>query len=116
MTVQHVVLFAFPEDIDAATEREMRAHVESWPAEIGQINQIRLGRDITGARTRGNPYLLYTEFDSEELLHRYQQHPVHQTFLAWVIDHNCTPLAFDYELTQDTVIWPQNGPDSPEEQ
>jgi hypothetical protein len=116
MTVQHVVLFAFPEDIDAATEREMRAHVESWPAEIGQINQIRLGRDITGARTRGNQYLLYTEFDSEELLHRYQQHPVHQTFLAWVIDHNCTPLAFDYELTQDTVIWPQNGPDSPEEQ
>jgi Stress responsive A/B Barrel Domain len=116
MTVQHVVLFAFAEDLDAAAEQEMRSHVEAWPEAIGQINTIRLGQDITGARTRGHQYLLFTEFDSEELLHRYQQHPVHQRFLAWVLEHNCTPLAFDYELTHDTVIWPQSGPDSPEEQ
>jgi hypothetical protein len=112
MTIQHVVLFEFPEDPDPATEREMRDHVEAWPEAIGQINVIRLGRDITGARTKGHQFLLYTEFDSEELLHRYQQHPVHQRFLAWVIDHKCKPMAFDYELTTDTVIWPK----SPEEQ
>ncbi len=116
MTVQHVVLFAFAEELSAADDYEMRAQVESWPEEIGQINVIRLGRDITGARTKGHQYLLYTEFDSVDLLHRYQQHPVHQKFLAWVLDHDCKPLAFDYELRQDTVIWPHSAPDSPEEQ
>jgi hypothetical protein len=115
MTVQHVVLFAFAEDLTAAQAKQMRDHVESWPELIGQINHIRLGSDITGTRTRGHQYLLYTEFDSIELLHRYQQHPVHQKFLAWVIDNNCTPLAFDYELDPTTIIWPQGAPDSPEE-
>jgi hypothetical protein len=115
MTVQHVVLFAFAEDLSAADEKDMRDQVESWPGEIGQINLIRLGKDITGERTRGHQYLLYTEFDSVDLLHRYQQHPVHQKFLSWVLDHDCTPLAFDYELSQDTVIWPQSAPDSLEE-
>jgi hypothetical protein len=114
MTVQHVVLFAFAEDLSAAQAQEMRDHVESWPELIGQINAIRLGSDLTGARTRGHQYLLYTEFDSVELLHRYQQHPVHQKFLAWVLDHDCTPLAFDYLLDHTTIIWPPE-PDSAEE-
>ncbi|MDQ6686151.1 MAG: Dabb family protein [Actinomycetota bacterium] len=115
MTVQHIVLFAFAEDLDAADELDMRSQVESWPQEIGQINMIRFGKDITGARTRGHQYLLSTEFDSEELLHRYQQHPIHQKFLAWVLDHDCVPLAFDYELTHETVIWPSTTPDPLEE-
>jgi hypothetical protein len=44
------------------------------------------------------------EFDGEDDLRAYQQHPVHQQFLQWVIDHNCTPLAFDYHLTEETVL------------
>lgn len=108
MVVQHVVLFAFAKDLTAAQAKEMRNQVESWPKLIGQINVIRLGVDITGARTRGHQYLLYTEFDSIELLHRYQQHPVHQKFLAWVIDHDCEPLAFDYLLDATTSIWPES--------
>jgi hypothetical protein len=34
----------------------------------------------------------------------YQQHPVHQEFLRWVLDRDCTPLAFDYPLDDTTVI------------
>jgi hypothetical protein len=75
----------------------------------------RLGSDLTGARTRGHQYLLYTEFDSVELLNRYKQHPVHQEFLAWVLDHGCTPLAFDYLLDPTTVIWPLTTPHPAEE-
>lgn len=34
----------------------------------------------------------------------YQQHPVHRDFLQWVLDRDCTPLAFDYHLDADTVV------------
>jgi hypothetical protein len=116
MTLQHVVLFAFAEDLDDAGAAQMRAQIEAWPESIGQIRTIRFGTDITGARTRGHQYLLYMEFDDETALHAYQRHPVHQRFLAWVLDHGCTPLAFDYELTPHTVLWPDSlAPESSEE-
>jgi hypothetical protein len=115
MTLQHIVLFAFARDLDKADAADMRAQIASWPELIGGIDVIRFGTDPSGARTRGHQYLLYTEFGDEAALVRYQQHPVHQKFLAWVLDHQCTPLAFDYHLTHDTVIWPQDGPDFPEE-
>ena len=107
MTLQHIVLFAFAEELDHADAAEMRSQIEAWPDEIGGFGAIRFGRDVTGARTRGHQYLLYTEFRDVPALAAYQQHPVHQHFLKWVLDHGCTPLAFDFELNQDTVIWPR---------
>jgi hypothetical protein len=115
MTLQHIVLFAFANDLDDEEAADMRAQIDSWPELIGGIDVIRFGADPAGARTRGHQYLLYTEFADEDALHAYQQHPVHQKFLSWVLDHNCTPLAFDYHLTPHTVIWPRTAPDIPEE-
>ena len=48
-------------------------------------------------------------------LRAYQQHPVHQRFLAWILERDCTPLAFDYELTRNNVFWPAPPPESSEE-
>jgi hypothetical protein len=104
MTLQHIVLFSFPAEPSAEDAADMRNHILGWRGVIPNIRTIRFGRDITGARTRGYQYLLYMEFDDEDDLRAYQQHPVHQRFLQWVIDHNCTPLAFDYHLTDDTVL------------
>ena len=115
MTLQHIVLFAFAAELDDEDAAEMRAQIEAWPDRIGGIGAIRFGRDLTGARTRGHQYLLYTEFQDEPALVAYQQHPVHQDFLKWVLDHGCTPLAFDFELNQDTVIWPRLTPNLPED-
>jgi hypothetical protein len=39
-----------------------------------------------------------------DALVRYQKHPVHQQFLKWVLDRQCTPLAFDYYLDETTVV------------
>ncbi|CAN5366393.1 hypothetical protein BH10ACT8_BH10ACT8_14680 [soil metagenome] len=111
--LQHVVLFAFPEDLNDTDAAEMRRQITSWPELIGGFRSLRFGSDLTGARTRGHQYLLYMEFDSAVELVAYQQHPVHQVFLAWIIEHNCTPLAFDYELTSGTVIWPHPAPVRP---
>jgi hypothetical protein len=106
MTLQHVVLFSFPEELSAEDWADMRRQVRSWPGEIGGIDAIRLGPSINTERTRGYQYLLYTEFADEDALVRYQQHPVHQHFLHWVLDRDCTALAFDYYLDDSTVVHP----------
>ena len=104
MTLQHIVLFSFPRPLDAAEAADMRAMVASWPREIGLMTKCRFGTDITGARTRGYDYLLYTEFADMETMERYREHPIHQRFLAWLVERDCTPLAFDYHLNDDTVL------------
>lgn len=104
MTVQHIVLFSYPTELSVEDATEMRGQIRAWPAEIPGIRALRFGTDLTGERTRGHQYLLYTEFDDEDTLRAYQGHPVHQRFLRWVLDHDCTPLAFDYHLTDQTVF------------
>jgi hypothetical protein len=104
VSLQHIVLFSFPQDLSAEDDKEMRRQVEAWPEAIGGMTAIRLGRSINEARTRGYQYLLYTEFPDVEALVTYQKHPVHQEFLRWVLDRDCTPLAFDYPLDESTVI------------
>lgn len=104
MSVQHVVLFSFPSDLDELDWTEMRRQVHSWPVEIGGMTTLRLGPSINAERTRGYQYLLFMEFPEETALTMYQQHPVHQTFLRWVLDRECTALAFDYFIDQGTVI------------
>jgi len=110
VTLQHIVLFSFPQELSAKDAAGMKAQIQAWPQKIGGFGAIRFGRDLTGERTRGYQYLLYTEFDDDAALAAYQQHPVHQHFLSWVMDRSCTPLAFDYYLTPDTVSWP-TGPE-----
>jgi heme-degrading monooxygenase HmoA len=104
MTLQHIVLFSYPEELSDEDATEMRRQVQEWPSAIPGFRALRFGRDLTDARTRGYQYLLYTEFDDVDALHAYQQHPVHQEFLAWVTAHECTPLAFDYHLDDETVF------------
>jgi hypothetical protein len=104
VSLQHIVLFNFAEDLDAADEAEMRRHVASWPEAIGGMTAVRLGRSINDERTRGHQFLLYTEFPDVPALVTYQQHPVHQEFLRWVMERRCTPLAFDYPLDETTVV------------
>jgi hypothetical protein len=108
MTLQHVVLFSWPEEPTAELAAQMRGYIESWPGVIPGIQALRFGRDLTDARTRGYQHLLYMEFDDEDDLRTYQAHPVHQEFLTWVIEQQITPLAFDYHLTDETVLLPHD--------
>jgi hypothetical protein len=102
--LQHVVLFSFPKDLSADDWADMQAQVRSWPEEIGGIDAIRLGASINTERIRGYQYLLYMEVADVDALVRYQQHPVHKKFLQWVLDRDCTALAFDYFLDEETVV------------
>lgn len=104
MTLQHVVLFSFPEELSDADWAEMQRQVRAWPDEIGGLPVIRLGPSVSLERTRGYQYLLYMEVADLDALVRYQKHPVHQHFLRWVTDRSCTALAFDYFIDEQTVI------------
>ena len=68
MTLQHIVLFSFPNPLSAEDEARLRAMVAAWPREIGLMTKCRLGTDITGARTRGYSHLLFTEFPDFETM------------------------------------------------
>jgi hypothetical protein len=107
MTLQHIVLFSFPRELSADEAAQMRAMVASWPSEIGLMTKCRFGTDLTGARTRGYGYLLYTEFPDVATMEEYRAHPAHLRFLDWLIAHECTPLAFDFYLDDDTVLMPE---------
>jgi hypothetical protein len=104
MTLQHIVLFKYPEGSEPVLLDELRERVRAWPDLIPGIEVLRLGADLTGERTRGHQLLLYMEFESRETLVAYQTHPHHQEFLKWVLDHDCLPLAFDYVLDDSTVF------------
>jgi len=68
------------------------------------MTKCRFGTDLTGARTRGYNYLLYTEFPDVATMNDYRAHPVHLRFLDWLVERDCTPLAFDYLLDDHTVF------------
>lgn len=105
MTVQHVVLFAFPDPLPAAEAERMRAMISAWPEQIGGFARLRFGTDLNqGERARGNQYLLLTEHADLPALRAYQQHPVHLEFAAWVRDRGCQVTAFDYELDDGTCL------------
>jgi hypothetical protein len=109
MTLQHVVLFSFPRELSEPEYQDMSRQVAAWPEKIGGMSRLRFGADLTGARTRGYSRLLYMEFAGTDELKRYQQHPVHQEFHRWVMERDCTPLAFDYFMDEDTVLIPEHG-------
>jgi hypothetical protein len=104
MPLQHIVLFSFPRELSEDEVAQMREMVGSWPAEIGLMTKCRLGTDLTGARNRGYGYLLYTEFADVDSLNAYRAHPVHVRFNEWLVERDCTPLAFDYLLDEHTVL------------
>lgn len=109
MTLQHIVLFSFPADLSQEEAAEMRDMVASWPTKIGLMSRCRLGTDLTGARNRGYGYLLYTEFPDVQSMNNYRAHPVHLEFMNWLAARDCTPLAFDYLLDEQTVLMTESG-------
>ncbi len=104
MSLQHIVLFGFGEELPTEDDAELLRQVASWPSAIGGMTALRLGRPLSSERTSGYQYLLYMEFPDEAALRAYQQHPVHQAFAAWAAERSNVVLAFDYFLDAGTVI------------
>lgn len=96
--LQHVVLFRFPEPLSAADDAHLRAEVSGFPDKIESLIECRVGSDLTGERSQGWHYLLFTTFADLEGLRLYNEHPVHQAFVAFLNEHKCERIAFDYHF------------------
>jgi hypothetical protein len=106
--LQHTLLFSFPDGGPSAEQSEqIRTYIREWPDAIPGIRALRFGAPMFDDRIRGYQFLLHTEFDDVASMRAYQEHPVHQRFLAWVIENNITPLAFDFMLDNETVLLPR---------
>jgi stress responsive alpha/beta barrel protein len=104
MTLQHVVLFALPKQDPGEEARLLESAVSSWPGQIPNVRCLRLGRDLTGARSRGYDYLMYMEFEDAADLRSYQEHPAHVRFTEWLRAVGCQVLVMDYVLDESTVL------------
>lgn len=94
--LQHVVLLRFPEPLSEAEDAHLRTTLNGFPDKIDSLIECRVGSDLTGERSQGWHYLLFTTFADQEGLQRYNDHPVHQEFVAFLNDHRCERIAFDY--------------------
>lgn len=94
--LQHVVLLRFPEPLDEADDRYLRSELASFPDRIDTLIECRVGSDLTGERSQGWHYLLFTTFADLDGLQRYNEHPVHQEFVAFLNANKCERIAFDY--------------------
>lgn len=101
--LQHVVLMKFPAALGTSDDAELRAIVLSLGAAIEELLVCRFGSDLTGSRSLGYHYLLFTEFRDTEALASYVLHPAHQVLLHWLDARECERLAFDYYLDDTTV-------------
>jgi Stress responsive A/B Barrel Domain len=104
VSVQHVVLLAFPEKLGADDEAEMRRQVANWPGSIGGISALRLGSPLAADYAQGFQYLLFIELEDEAALQNYLGHQDHVTFGGWIMERSAKPLVFDYVLDESTVI------------
>lgn len=100
--LQHVVLISFPDEVTEELGSELCAMVFACGRQIRPMDECRIGADLTGERTRGYDFLLYTIFPDADALAAYVAHPVHQTLVRWLDAHECQRLAFDYYLDAST--------------
>lgn len=78
--ITHVVLLKL---IDPEDRGEAKTRLEALPERIVEIQSLAVGLNIVGSPSSYD-VCLTTTHDSVEALQSYQDHPVHQDFLAWV--------------------------------
>ncbi|HEY6538076.1 MAG TPA: Dabb family protein [Candidatus Dormibacteraeota bacterium] len=96
--VQHLVLFRLREPAGDEVESEMRRQIGQWAGLPGLL-RLRFGRDILG-RADGYQFCLFTEFTDPDAYAAYVAHPLHQSFLAWVLERPFDLIRFDYPLVE----------------
>jgi hypothetical protein len=81
----------------------MREQIAAWAGVILGLRRLRFGAD-TGGRSLGYQFALLTEFDDQAAMDAYLTHPLHATFLTWVVERHFEVLRFDYPLDAATSL------------
>lgn len=98
MPLRHVVTWKVAGDSEEERERvkaEFRDRLLSLPSQIDVIRSFEVGLNNAGAADNFD-VVLVSEFDDEDALQRYIQHPVHQEVVAFVRAHTSGRGAVDF--------------------
>jgi len=77
--ISHVVLFKLLPGVspDSDAVRAFHAAMLALPRQISLIRSWRCGFSITGADAQAADYVLVAEFDNQDDLYQYFEHPLH---------------------------------------
>lgn len=105
-TLQHVVLFGFPKDLEPSEHDEFGQLIRTIGAEVASVENLRLGRDLhlVGDRTRGYQYLMVMEFSGVEPFLAYRAHAAHVALSKFIRARKCEVVAFDYFLDDEACV------------
>jgi hypothetical protein len=98
MPLRHVVTWKVAGDSEEERERvkaEFRDRLLSLPSQIDVIRSFEVGLNNAGAGDNFD-VVLVSEFDDEDALQRYIQHPVHQEVVTFVRAHTSGRGAVDF--------------------
>ena len=108
--IAHVVLFRPKQDLTTEQRRAFAAAVEHALANIPLIKHARVGRRITAGReydqqnVQDFPFAAILEFDSEDDLRAYLEHPAHQMLGTQFYVTSEAALVYDFELLQGIAV------------
>ena len=100
MTLRHVVTWKVAGETDDERESvkiQFRERLLSLPPQIDVIRSFEVGLNDAGAADNFDVVLI-SEFDDEDALQQYIQHPVHQEVVRFVRANTVGRSGVDYEL------------------
>lgn len=98
--IRHVVMFKLREDLDReATEREIKARLDTLPAKIDVIRQWEVGLNVVPS-PRAYDVVLISAFDDLNALQTYQHHPDHVEQVEYLKSVSASIVAVDYEVEE----------------
>jgi len=108
--IAHVVLFRPKADLREDQRRAFATALEHALVNITLIKRARVGRRLTVGRlydqqnTHDFPFVAILEFDSEDDLRAYLDHPAHQMLGAQFYVTADAAFVFDYELLEGLEV------------
>jgi hypothetical protein len=108
--IAHVVLFRPKADLRDDERRAFVTGLEHALVKIPLIKRARVGRRLTIGRlydeqnTHDFPFVAILEFDTEDDLRAYLEHPAHQMLGAQFYLTADAALVFDYELLEGPQV------------
>ena len=92
--ISHIVMLKLKDKVAAS---EIKARLETLPAQIPEIKGYEVGVDELGS-PRSFDLALYSQFESYDTLQIYNEHPAHVEVLAFIRENAETVYAVDYTV------------------
>lgn len=98
--VKHIVMWRLKEIVDGATKQEnaekLKGKLESLRDKIKEIKSIEVGINVNPSEAAFD-IVLYSEFENNEALQKYQNHPEHKKIVDFVTRIRTDRCVVDYE-------------------